>query len=82
MKYNFYLIKILEIMSIQKQTVVSVEKINFLEKSFIEYLSRLTREEANTKAFEYITHTNYKWKGNSSLFNLKTTIKCIISVKN
>ena len=57
--------------------VVSVEKLNFLERSFIEYLSRLTKEEANIKAFEYITHTNYKWKGNSSLFNIKTTIKCI-----
>lgn len=67
-------------MATQKQTVVSVEKINFLEGSFIEYLSRLTKEEANIKAFEYILYSNCKWKGNSSLFNIKTTIKCVTHI--
>jgi hypothetical protein len=60
-----------------QQIVVSISKLNFLEKSFIEYLSRLTKEEANTKAFEYISYTSYKWKGNSSIFNIKTNIKCV-----
>lgn len=62
------------------QTVISQSKLNYLERSFIEYLSRLTREEANTKAFDYITHTNYKWKGSSKLFNKKTIVRCMTHI--
>jgi hypothetical protein len=63
------------------QTVISQSKLNYLERAFIEYLSRLTQEEANTKAFEYITYTNYKWKGNSKLFNKKTVVRCMTHIE-
>ena len=63
------------------QTVISQSKLNYLERAFIEYLSRLTQEEANTKAFEYITYTNYKWKGNSKLFNKKTIVRCMTHIE-
>jgi hypothetical protein len=63
------------------QTVISQSKLNYLERAFIEYLSRLTQEEANTKAFEYITHTNYKWKGNSKFFNKKTVVRCMTHIE-